>query len=280
MAHDTHDPKLTLVLGGTGKTGRRVVERLAGRDLPVRIGTRSGGVPFDWNDRSTWEPALAGADAAYVSYYPDLAAPGAPAAIAAFADLAVATGTRRLVLLSGRGEEEAQASEKALADSGADWTVLRCSWFAQNFSEDYLLDPILGGEVALPAGDVGEPFLDADDIAEVAATVLTEDGHVGRLYELTGPRLLTFDEAVATIGEAAGRDLTYVQVPVDAYVEAARAEGVPDDIVGLLTYLFTTVLDGRNASVTDGVAQVLGRPARDFADWARATAATGIWRPA
>jgi uncharacterized protein YbjT (DUF2867 family) len=268
---------LILVLGGTGKTGRRVVQRLTGSDLPVRIGSRSGGVPFDWADPTTWPAALHGVRAVYISYYPDLAAPGAAEAIGAFTELAVASGARRLVLLSGRGEDEAVACEKVLAGSGADWTVLRAAWFDQNFSESYLLDPVLGGEVVLPAGEVGEPFVDADDIAEVAAAVLTQDGHTGRTYELTGPRLLTFAEAVGAIAEASGRDISFVSVPAGDYAAALTAEGVPDDVTSLLTYLFTTVLDGRNAHLGDGVAQVLGRQARDFTDYARHTAASGVW---
>jgi uncharacterized protein YbjT (DUF2867 family) len=212
-----------------------------------------------------------------VSYYPDLAVPGAPEAVGAFAQLAVASGARRLVLLSGRGEESAVAAEQAVAASGADWTVLRASWFAQNFSENYLLDPVLAGDVVLPAGDVLEPFVDADDIAAVAAAVLTEDGHTGSVYELTGPRLLTFADAVAAIADASGREIGYTAVPADDYATALTAEGVPADVTDLLTYLFTTVLDGRNAQVSDGVQRVLGRPARDFADYAHDTAATGVW---
>ena len=276
MAEDTHQTT-TLVLGGTGKTGRRVVQRLTAQGLPVRIGSRSGELPFDWDDPATWEPVLADVKAAYVSYYPDLAVPGSSNAIASFAELAVRSGTRRLVLLSGRGEEEAQASEKLLADSGADWTVLRSSWFNQNFSEGYLLDPILGGELALPAGDVGEPFTDADDIAEVATAVLIQDGHVGQIYELTGPRLLTFADAVATIADATGRDIRYTRSSPEDFAAGLTAEHVPADIVDLLVYLFNTVLDGRNASLGDGVERVLGRPARDFVDYARDTAATGVW---
>jgi uncharacterized protein YbjT (DUF2867 family) len=267
----------TLVIGGNGKTGRRVVQRLTAQDRPVRIGSRSGGVPFDWEDPATWAPALENVDAAYVSYYPDLAAPGAPAAIGAFAETALKSGTRRLVLLSGRGEEEAQASEQELAASGADWTVLRCSWFNQNFDESYLLDPVVAGHLYLPAGDVAEPFVDADDIAEVAAAVLTQDGHVGQVYELTGPRLLTFPDAVAAISAATGRTIGYTRIPVEDFAASMIADGVPADVVELLKYLFTSVLDGRNESLCDGVQQVLGRPARDFADWARATAATGVW---
>ena len=272
-----HTRALTLVLGGTGKTGRRVVQRLTAQGKPVRIGSRSGGLPFDWEDPATWAPALAGAKAAYVSYYPDLAAPGAAEAIGSFAEIAVNSGTRRLVMLSGRGEDEAMASEKALVGSGADWTVLRCSWFDQNFNEGYLLEPVISGHVFLPAGPAGEPFLDADDIADAAAAVLTQTGHTGQVYELTGPRLLTFADAAAEIAAATGRPIGYTAVPAADYAEALAAEGVPADVIELLTYLFTTVLDGRNAHLGDGIQQVLGRPARDFADYARDAAATGIW---
>ena len=268
---------LTLVLGGTGKTGRRVVQRLTALDEPVRIGSRSGGLPFDWEDPATWAPALTGVKAAYVSYYPDLAAPGAAEAIGSFAEMAVNSGTRRLVMLSGRGEDEAVACEKALAESGADWTVLRCSWFDQNFSEGYLLGPVLSGHVVLPVPAVGEPFVDADDIADVAAAVLIQAGHAGQAYELTGPRLLTFADAVAEIAAAAGRPIGYTAVPAADYAEAMAAEGVPGEVIELLTYLFTTVLDGRNAHLGNGIRQVLARPARDFANYARDAAATGIW---
>ena len=272
-----HTRALTLVLGGTGKTGRRVVQRLTAQGEPVRIGSRSGGVPFDWEDPATWAPALSGVKAAYVSYYPDVAAPGAPETIGSFAQVAVSSGTRRLVLLSGRGEEESVACEKALAESGADCTILRCSWFSQNFSEGYMLEPVLSGHVFLPAGPVGEPFLDADDIADVAAAVLTRAGHAGQVYELTGPRLLAFADAVAEIAAVTGRPIGYTEVSAAGYAEALAAEGVPAEVIELLTYLFTTVLDGRNAHLDDGIQQVLGRPARDFADFARDAAATGIW---
>ncbi|MEU9641281.1 NAD(P)H-binding protein [Streptomyces sp. NPDC048188] len=272
-------PALTLVLGGTGKTGRRVVRRLTDRGHSVRIGSRSGGIPFDWDDPATWQPALTGVDAVYVSYQPDLAVPGAPEAIGAFAELAVRTGARRLVLLSGRGEPEAEACEKALAASGAQWTVLRASFFAQNFSEGDFLGAVLGGQLALPVEDVEEPFVDADDIAEVAATVLTEGGHTGRTYDLTGPRLLTFTQAMAAIGAATGREIGYVAVPAEAYAADLAAHGVPAAFADLLTHLFTSVLDGRNARLGDGVRQVLGRPARDFTDHVAEAAAAGVWTP-
>jgi uncharacterized protein YbjT (DUF2867 family) len=268
-----------LVLGGTGKTGCRIVERLQARGVGVRIGSRSAAPPFEWEDRATWGPALAGVSAVYVSYYPDLAVPGAPEAVGALAEQAREQGVERLVLLSGRGEEEAQRAEQVVQAAGVEWTVVRCSWFNQNFSEDYLLEPILGGEVALPAGEVPEPFVDAEDIADVAVAALTEPGHANRVYELTGPRLLTFADAVAEIGRAAGRELRYIPVTVEDYAAAAAEHDLPEEVIGLLRYLFTEVLDGRNARLADGVRQALGREPRDFADYARDTAATGAWNP-
>jgi len=269
--------KAALIVGGTGKTGRRVADRLTARGLPVRVGSRSGEPPFDWNDRATWAPALRGMHAAYVTYYPDLAVPGAADTVGAFADLAVDRGVRRLVLLSGRGEAEAQRAEQRVQESGADWTILRSSWFSQNFSESFFLESVLSGEIAVPAGNVGEPFTDVDDIADAAVAALTEDGHTGQLYELTGPRLLTFAEAAEEIATATGRDIYHVPVTIEHFTAGLADGGVPDDIVDLLAYLFTEVLDGRNAHVTDGVQRALGRQPRDFSDYARAAARTGVW---
>jgi uncharacterized protein YbjT (DUF2867 family) len=270
-------PKPILVLGASGKTGRRVAERLRARGVPVRPGSRSADPPFDWHDRGTWRPALDGASAAYVSYFPDLAAPGAPEAVGALAAEALEAGVERLVLLSGRGEEQAQRSEEALKRSGARWTVVRASWFDQNFSESHFREPLLAGELALPAGAVPEPFVDAADIADVAVAALTDDGHASELYEVTGPRLLTFADAVAEIARATGRHLRFTPIPLDDFAAALAADGVPGDEAELLRYLFGEVLDGRNAHVTDGVRRALGRAPRDFADYARAAAAAGAW---
>jgi uncharacterized protein YbjT (DUF2867 family) len=269
----------TLVVGGTGKTGRRVVAGLERRGVPTRIGSRAARPAFDWDDRATWAPVLDGVRAAYVAFFPDLAVPGAAATVGAFAAAARDAGVERLVLLSGRGEDEAQRAEAAVRAAGVPTTVIRASWFMQNFGESFLRDAVRDGTVALPvAATVGEPFVDADDIADIAVAALTEDGHAGALYEVTGPRLLTFAEAVAAIGAATGRaDLTYLSIPLDAYAGAAAAQGVPPDVIALLTHLFTEVLDGRNAHVTDGVRRALGRPPRDFAGYVADTAASGAW---
>jgi uncharacterized protein YbjT (DUF2867 family) len=273
----TNGQKPILVLGGTGKTGRRVVDRLVVRGLPARVGSRSGTPPFDWEDRSTWAPALEGAAAVYLSYYPDLAVPGAVEAAGAFAQLAVDRGVRRIALLSGRGEPEAERAEQAVRDTGADVTILRSTWFMQNFSEDYMREHVLSGEIRLPGGDVPTPFLDADDIADVAVAALTDDRHVGELYELTGPQSLTFAQVAGAISAAAGREVRYVPVSLEQHAAEAAEHGVPAEFVELLTYLFAEVVDGRNADTTDGVQRALGRAPRNFADYAREAAASGVW---
>ena len=243
----------------------------------MRIGSRSGTPAFDWERLSTWGPALQGVSAVYISYYPDIAVPGAAETVGAFARLAVANGVTRLVLLSGRGETEAQRAEEMVKASGADWTILRCAWFSQNFSEGFLSSPLLQGEVALPVGHVGEPFVDVDDIADAAFVALTEPGHVGQLYELTGPRLLSFADAVAEIAKATGRDIRYVRISHDEFTAATAAHELPPEFAWLLNELFTEVLDGRNETLTDGVQRVLGRAPKDFSAYATETAATGIW---
>ena len=227
MSEISHNEKPTLVLGGTGKTGRRVVERLGTRGLPVRVGSRSGQPPFDWADRVHLGAGAAGR-AGGLHPLPRPGHPRATKATRAFAELAIEHGVTRLVMLTGRGEDEAQRAEREVQDTGADVTILRCAWFMQNFSEDYLLDPIRAGEVVLPAaGGQLDPFVDADDIADVAVAALTEPGHAGQVYELTSPRLLSFPEAIAEIARASGRDIPYVPVSVQEYAAGAAEFGVP-----------------------------------------------------
>jgi uncharacterized protein YbjT (DUF2867 family) len=275
------DQQPILITGGTGKTGRRIVRRLEARGLPVRVGSRSGTPPFDWEDRATWGPALDGARAAYISYYPDIAMPGAVEATHAFAELALERGVRRLVLLSGRGEPEAERAERAVRDTGADVTILRSTWFMQNFSvEEGWLAHVLAGEIRLPGGDVPTPFVDIDDIADIAVEALTDDHHVGELYELTGPRALTWGEAAEELAAASGRAVRYVPVSIEQHAAEAAEHGMPPEVIDALTYLFSEVLDGRNSGTADGVRRALGREPRSFADYARDAAAAGAWEVA
>ncbi len=267
-----------LVLGTTGKTGRRVAQRLRKKGIPVRIGSRSATPAFDWENQATWADVLKNIKAAYITFYPDLAVSGAPQAIHAFCQLAVKSGIEHLVLLSGRGEEEAQRCENIVKSAGTAWTILRSSWFSQNFSEGFIRDFVLAGHIALPAGAVREPFVDVEDIADVAVAALTESGHAGELYELTGPRLLTFSDAANEIGKATGQPVQYTQIPQQVFIKTLTEKNVPAETIGLLDYLFTTVLDGRNEQLTDGVHRALGRQPRDFSAYAQKTAANAAWQ--
>lgn len=266
-----------LVTSGTGKTGSRIVERLQRLNIPVSIGSRAGDPAFNWDDESTWTQALEGITRVYIAYQPDLAVPQAVQTIQKFVDMAIASGVQRFVLLSGRGEPEAQQCENVVINSGAEWTVVRASFFAQNFSEGFVLEAIQQGQVILPEATVGEPFIDVEDIADVATLALTEERHNGEIYEVTGPRLLTFEDAVSEISHQIGRQIEYIAVPIEAYTQGAKEAGVPDDYLWLLEYLFTTVFDGRNAHISDGVQKALGRPPRDFTDYVQQASQTGIW---
>jgi uncharacterized protein YbjT (DUF2867 family) len=260
-----------LVLGATGKTGRRVADRLDARGLPVRRAARSSGVRFEWHDRTTWRAALDGARAAWIPYAPDVAVPEARADVVALAEQATAAGVAHLVLLSGRGEPEALAVEEAFAAAaeagGSTWTVVRSSWFAQNFTEGFFAEPVAAGQLALPVDDVPEPFIDVDDLADVAVAALLDAGaHDGLVHEVTGPRALTWDDAVAEVAAARGHRVELIRIPLDAFVAGLHDAGVTDGEARLMAYLFDEILDGRNAAPTDGVERVLGRPARSFGE--------------
>ncbi len=267
---NTRNDETTLVIGG-GKTGRRVAQRLTARGVPVKVGSRSGTTLFDWENPSTWRDALRDVRAMYVTYHPDIAAPGASEAVRAVSKLAVDRGVAKIVLLSGRGEPQVVPSEDAVRESGARFTIVRAAWFCQNFSEGLFLDPIRGGELAFPGGSVGEPFVDADDIADVVVEALTDDRHAGKTYDLTGPRLLSFAEAVAEIARVSGRTVRYVPVTSEQYA-AALAPHMPAEQVTFLCDLFRYVLDGHNAHTTDDVQRILGRKPRDFHEFALAAA--------
>jgi uncharacterized protein YbjT (DUF2867 family) len=268
-----------LVIGATGKTGSRVANRLDALGVPVRRGSRRSATPFDWEAPETWAPALRGTRAAYVTYFPDLAFPGAVEKLDSLCETARDVGVERLVLLSGRGEHHARLGEEVVRNSGVDFTIIRAAWFAQNFSEGYLRDPILAGVLPMPGGDMPEPIIDIDDIADVATAALTEDGHRGRLYEVTGPRLMTFAEMAAELSQANGREIRHIPITFDDFhANVALAGGT--FVADVFTAIARETLDGRNAHTTDGVQRALGRPPRDFADFAQAAAGSGAWASA
>ena len=273
--HDQTKP--IFVSAGTGKVGKRIVQNLQDAGYSVRIGSRTAEPAFDWEKRSTWAPALAGARAAFVSYVPDLAVPGATSDIEAFCQVAEQVGVEHLVLLSGRGETEAQHCERIVQESGLNWTICRSGWFMQNLSEAFMRDMVLSGTIALPAGSIQEPFIDCDDIAEVASAALMNDEHYGQLYDLTGPELINYADIAKILSSELDYPVAYQPLEIEHFVSALAAQNVPENYQWLLRYLFTEVFDGRNAYLGDGVQRALGREPRSFASFAQKTAQEDAW---
>ena len=270
--------KNVLVTGGTGKTGRKVAVKLTDRGYHVRIGSRKAVPSFDWENPDSWPLAMDGIDMAYVCFQPDLAVPGALEIIKAFTKQAIDSGIKKLVLLSGKGEKEAELCEDVIINSGLSFTIVRATWFSQNFSESFLLQPILAGHVALPKPHALVPYIDTDDISDVVVQSLIDDKHNGQLYELTGPRQLKFEDVVNEISKATDRKIAYTPISMTEYNQFMQEAGVPPAHIWMINYLFEEVLDTPgNEIVTNDVEKVLGRKAKDFSLYARQTAATGVW---
>jgi uncharacterized protein YbjT (DUF2867 family) len=273
-----------LILSGKGKTGRRVVEQLEARGVPYRLASRSSEQRFDWYDDTTWSPTIAGAETAY------LAPPVGPTGLAQagrFIKQAASEGLRRVVLLSGRGVgspgrdfavyDGQVALEDAVKASGADWTIVQPAWFAQGFSEDFLRYHVLGGEIRVSAGDGGEAWIDTNDVGDVMSAVLLDAAHTGATYAISGPRYLNMTEVAAELSVATGRPINYVELEPRAHVTELVDQGLDREDAEAVRDLFAVIRNHRSEYVSDGVQQVLGRPPRDFTDWARETAATGLW---
>jgi len=269
-----------LVIGGTGKTGRKVVKRLKDRNINVRVGSRNAPIPFDWQKPDTWFGALEGMDKIYVTFQPDLAVPGALEAIETLVGIAKQKHIKKIVLLSGKGEREAELCEQVVIHSGIDYTIIRASWFNQNFSESFFLDPILAGHVALPQAQAEVPYVDTDDIADVAVEVLLNEIHNDEIYELTGPRAHTFREVIDEIGNAAGREIQFTPITISAYTKMMEEAGVPNDYVWLIGYLFSEVLNAEgNNQISGDIEKVLGRKPKDFSTYVKDTVESGVWNP-
>ncbi|PWL38880.1 NmrA family transcriptional regulator [Flagellimonas aquimarina] len=267
-----------LVIGGTGKTGRKVANRLIEAGHNVRIGSRSANPAFDWENSETWSDSLQGMDKVYITFQPDLAVPGALEKIEELVKQAKYNDIKKLVLLSGKGEREAELCEQVVIHSGIDHTIVRASWFNQNFSESFFLEPILNGFVALPQAEAKVPYVDTDDIADVAVEALLNDEHNGKIYQLTGPTLYTFKEVVQEISNATGRDIAFTPIALPAYKKVMEQQGVPADVIWLIDYLFSEVLGNpKNSEVTNDIEKVLGRKPKDFQQYVQETISTGIW---
>lgn len=267
-----------LVIGGTGKTGRRVVKGLNELRHQVHIAGRNSSPSFDWENPETYAPALHGMDRAYIVYYPDLAVPGAKEAIEKLTAAALKEGLEKVVLLSGKGEKEAEACEEIVANSGLNYTIVRASWFNQNFSEGAFLDFVLAGEIALPMPEAEIPFVDAQDIADVVTKVLIDDSYNGQTVTVTGPRKMTFREVVEAMSKGLGRDIQYIPITIEEFKDGMKAAGLLDSYVWLFGYLFKEVLGNpENQEVSQDVVKILGRHAIDFTDFVEKSAAAKIW---
>jgi uncharacterized protein YbjT (DUF2867 family) len=265
-----------LVLGATGSTGRRVAERLRAAGRVVRPASRHSEVRFDWSDPTTWEPAVADAERMY------LMAPDGQPVDPALVRLAVEQDVRHIVLLSSMsieamGDERLLAAERTVRDAGVDWTILRAGWFHHNFDEGFFHPAVLAGELALPLGEVRQVFVDADDIAAAALAALTQDGHGGHTYELTGPQALSFAEALEIIGRASGRPVRFRGTAAD-YLAAQAALGVPEEQTRQELEAFAALRALGDAQPTGVVRQVTGREPKDFETYAAEAASRGAWR--
>jgi uncharacterized protein YbjT (DUF2867 family) len=273
-----------LILSGKGKTGRRVVAQLESKGVPVRLASRSSERRFDWYDEDTWPGTASGIDTAY------LAPPVGPAGLAQagrFVKHAAAEGLRRVVLLSGRGVgspgrefavyESGLELEDTVKDSGVDWTIVRPAWFMQNFSEDFLREYVMAGEIRISAGSGAEAWIDTDDVGDVMAAALLDERHTGQTFTLSGPRTLTMTEVAAELTTATGRPIRYVDLDPDEYIAEMTGFGLTQEDAEAVRDLFTVIRNHRSEYVSDGVQKILSRAPRDFTDWAQSTAQTGVW---
>lgn len=270
-----HSP--ILIIGKNGKTGMRVDRRLQTLGFNTRAVSRSTSLAFDWEDQNTWRATVEGIKSAYVTFFPDLAIPTAEQTIREFIAVAKDAGLRHMVLLSGRGESGAERAEAVLETSGLEWNVVRSSWFMQNFSEGFMIEGILEGELMLPAGEIAEPFVDVDDIADVAVAALTRPELRNRLFEVSGPRALTFAQCTAEIAEAVGYPINFTEMPIDEFIQTLHDQGAAEELLWLMRELFTEVFDGRNSSPASGIEEALGRPATDFKEYIIKVMATSAW---
>ncbi|MEM8895097.1 MAG: NmrA family NAD(P)-binding protein [Bacteroidota bacterium] len=267
-----------LVIGGTGKTGRLVVDNLTQLGHNVSIAARSSTPKFDWDDPSTFGPALRGMDRAYIVYYPDLAVPGAKEAIEALTAAALKEGVEKVVLLSGKGESEAEACEEIVANSGLNYTLVRASWFNQNFSEGAFVNYILAGHMALPMEDAKIPYTDTKDIADMVTKALVDDSLNGKTLTVTGPKKLTFEEVAAIISQKLGRTIQYHPITMDEFKASLVEAGLPESHIWLLEYLFTEVLGhSENQTISNDVEQILKRKPVSFEEYVEKTVASGVW---
>ena len=272
-----HDVVEVLVLGASGKAGSLVADKVEAAGHSARRASRSSAVPFDWDDRSTWAPALTGIDAVFFLPTETLGLDDR----AAFVGAVETAGVKRIVQLSVRGlggPDDFDPSEQAVVNSTLAWTLLRPCWFAQDFSaKEYFLDGVRAGTLATPAGDGLEPFIHAEDIADVAVAALLTPDHEGKVYELSGPELLSFADALAIIGDVTGREITHVDATVDDSAATLEKNGHPTAAARAVAEFLQAISTGADAFLSAGVRDAIGKEPRSFRSYVEAAAARGDW---
>jgi uncharacterized protein YbjT (DUF2867 family) len=274
----TNSQQTTLVLGGTGRTGSRVAKNLIERGLSARTAARGDAdVRFDWDDRTTHGPALSGVDSVYL-VTPVMRVDFAPQ-VSDFLDLAQAAGVRHVTYLSAYGVDQLppdwairSVELDLLSRTGLTHSILRPAWVMQNFTDDHL--PLVEGLITVPTGDGTEAFVDAEDIATVAAETLANPGaHAGAQYAPTGPEALTVADVAKVIGDVLGRPVKHNDMDREAWISGAVASGfVPAEYGEMLRWLTGTIASGNGSRPTEDVRKVTGAPPTSVADFAKRNA--------
>lgn len=267
-----------LLTGGTGKTGRRTAHRLAADGHNVLLASRSGrgsghlpGVRFDWGDPGTFDAALANRDAVYLVAPTDV--PTSLRAMQPLIDRAIAHGIRRFVLLSAsslpKGGPMMGAVHAYLEDRAPEWAVLRPTWFMQNFSEQQHLATIRDeGVIYSATGDGRVPFIDAENIAAVAAEALTRTIAFNRDLILTGPRSLSYGDVAQIIGAAIGRHVRHINLGETRLAKRFEAGGMDPGYAAILAAMDTRIAAGAEDRLSSDVERATGEAQADFVDFA------------
>lgn len=267
-----------LLTGGTGKTGRRTARRLAANGHDVLLASRGGGaaeglpgIRFDWGDPHTFDAALAEREAVYLLAPSDV--PTSLAAMQPLIDRALAKGIRRFVLLSAsslpKGGPMMGAVHAYLEDNVPEWTVLRPTWFMQNFSEQQHQPTIRDeGVIYSATGDGRVPFIDAEDIAAVAAEALTRRVAFNRDLILTGPQPLSYGDVAETIGATIGRPVRHANLTEAELARRFEAAGMEASYAAILAAMDTAIAGGSEDRLSPDVETATGKVPGAFANFA------------
>jgi uncharacterized protein YbjT (DUF2867 family) len=266
-----------LIVGGTGTTGSRVADQVRGPGVAVRIATRRPSaaehVRFDWTEPRSHAGVLTGIDAIYLVAPIGVTEPAS--LVEPFLATALHAGVRRVVLLSSSAIPEGGTGlgglHRLVRTTVPEWTVLRPSWFMQNFLGDHPVGTAVreSGEIVTATGDGRVAFIDAADIAAVAARALTDEEPHNTSYVLTGPEALSYADTAAIIAGVTGRPIRHRPVGPAELTDRLTAAGYPRDFAELLPGLDVAISTGTEDRVTTTVPELTGRPARSFTDFAR-----------